>query len=268
MGRNRMVFACACFLLLATSRVALATGGRLSGRVTNGAGVATPYAKVVWGGSCPVGVIPGHTYTDVNGLWSSPVLTNGKYSVGAGLGPCTKNVYLCGSSNTKTIISDADVTGVDFVRDVQSVSGTIGMGGYVGFVVGTSADRPAITTARGAFHQDVPCGDTLNVWIGTEANYVLASVIVDGVDRTGEGGFSWPNNQSSHTVSATFTPYTPPTTGACCMWGNPTTCTERTPEECAAVGGGFMGLGTSCVGGCLPVKARRSTWGGVKAIYR
>jgi hypothetical protein len=173
-------------------------------------------------------------------------------------------VYLCGSSNTKTVISNADVSGVDFKHDLELISGTLSGGGFVGITIGSAADRPSVPSQRDVYSQTVPCGDTISVAVNPDPGYIVASVTVDGVAQQ-TWTFTWNNNQASHTVSATFSLMA--TTGACC---SPSlTCSVMTPQQCAQSGGYFEGYGSPCAPeACYPVRAKASSWGKLKAIYR
>ena len=58
-----------------------------------------------------------------------------------------------------------------------------------------------------------------------------------------------------------------PTDQACCLANG--TCTIALPGECQAAGGTPGGAGSTCSPSpCAPTRATRSTWGGLKAIYR
>lgn len=58
-----------------------------------------------------------------------------------------------------------------------------------------------------------------------------------------------------------------PGIGACCL--SDTTCILTTSEECSALQGTFLGVGTLCLpGSCAPSPVERVTWGRVKATFR
>lgn len=61
----------------------------------------------------------------------------------------------------------------------------------------------------------------------------------------------------------------PPTDGACCLRNTTAgACIMATPQDCAAQGGIFLGLGVLCDPLPCVTGAKQSSWGAVKSIYR
>ncbi len=256
--------ACAGVLLILSATGASASGGRFFGRVTNDASSPVPYKQITWGTLCPSGGPVGHSFTDVNGYWSSPVLPNGKYSVGAGPSPCAKTVYLCGSDNTKTIINDADVTGVDFTHDVEAATGTMGGGGWMNIKFGYGTDGPTTPNIMGSYNQPIPCGANPYFMFTADANHTIQQVTVDGVDQGAISSYEIRDFKANHTVTVSFLDVS---TGACCQWPS-LTCSVMTAQNCAQVGGYYIGGAACSPYPCGPVRARVNTWGRLKTIYR
>lgn len=58
-----------------------------------------------------------------------------------------------------------------------------------------------------------------------------------------------------------------PTTGACCRPG--AVCSDLTAAQCAAAGGAFIGVGSSCSPNpCQQTPTAMTTWGQLKTLYR
>jgi len=176
------------------------------------------------------------------------------------------NVYLCGSDNTKTIIDDADVTEVDFIHEVEQITGTLGTGGSltIGFPDGT------MHQFRGPYEQLVSCDSDVSLSFQADANYELENVVVDGVSLGATSTYNLNDVQQDHTVSATFR-YLEPSFGACCYgdWWNPQ-CTFVSITECYSIKGAWnFAQGVQCFEGpCYPTRTRTLTWGRLKILYR
>lgn len=88
----------------------------------------------------------------------------------------------------------------------------------------------------------------------------------DATTNTVAGPGQWPGG-SYYYIDDCDVSLALPVIQACC--GPDGTCSMQYPGECTLVGGTPLGPGTDCASGpCGPTPARRSTWGGVKAIYR
>jgi hypothetical protein len=164
------------------------------------------HTRVTWGAETAGGCInnPGHDWTDANGVWKSPTLVNGTYSVGNGSSGCVNIAYLCTSGNAPTI-NNNNVTGINFIHDVYSISASPGTGGSMTVIYGNDGDSPGVNppiVASGSVR--TPCGTDMHFTITPNSCYHIADVIVDGASVGAVSNYTFSNVRTNHTISATF----------------------------------------------------------------
>lgn len=101
---------------------------------------------------------------------------------------------------------------------------------------------------------------------GGENHIVIGSFHDDASTSTVPGPGTWPGG-AYYYIDDVSVELVLPTEQACCLPDG--SCSTQFPGECALLGGTPGGTGTTCTPSpCGPTKARSSTWGEVKAIYR
>lgn len=101
---------------------------------------------------------------------------------------------------------------------------------------------------------------------GGEDHIVIGSFHDDASTQASPGPGQWPGG-AYYYVDDVSVEVALPTEQACCMPDG--SCSIQFPGECTLAGGTPAGVGSTCTPSpCGPTRARVSTWGAVKSIYR
>jgi pimeloyl-ACP methyl ester carboxylesterase len=203
--RKKRICVVTLLLILASTfmypSLALANG-TISGNVKTSSGTAVPYTRVTWGAVTTGGCInnPGHAFTNAAGNWQSPILINGSYSVGSGSSPCVDKAYLCTAGNAP-LINNNNVTGINFIKPLYSISTSVGLGGAMTVTYGDDADSPTIA-ATGS----VPavCNALMHFTITPDGCHTIANVVVDGSSVGAVSTYTFSGVQANHSISVSF----------------------------------------------------------------
>ena len=129
---------------------------------------------------------------------------------------------------------------------------------------------PQVESPAGGFLTDktgwTPISGTF-VAAGGETHVIIGSFRDDANTNTTAVTGTWPGGTYYYVDDVSVEVVPPAVDQACCL--PDATCTLLTPAECQLLGGTPMGVGTSCdPNPCDPTPAKKSSWGGLKAIYR
>jgi hypothetical protein len=207
--RGPLAAACGLILVfvlgLACDAAAL---GYIYGRVRSDpdpTNISVPYTRVTWGAETAGGCTynPGHAWTDANGDYKSPVLGDGSYSVGSGVGACVNNVYLC--TGTPAVIHNGNAK-ANFVKKLYAITATPGAGGSMTVIYGNDWDSPGVNpsiSANGSV--PAPCGTDMYFSIAPNSCFSIANVVVDGVSVGAVSSYLMNvTTANEHSISASF----------------------------------------------------------------